>query len=108
MVRDERKRLDYDSKIITFLLQVAYHPPIVSVSSRLSPRIFKNTRDKILATKEFVVNLISEPFVETASETSVEAPADVSEWDISGLTQEPSVSGRGDVRLYSGGLTSFI
>jgi len=105
VVRDERKRLDSDSKIITFLLQVAYHPPIVSVSFT---RIFKNTRDNILATKEFVVNLISEPFVEAASGTSVEAPAGVSEWDISGLTQEPSVSGRGDVRLYSGGLTSFI
>jgi flavin reductase (DIM6/NTAB) family NADH-FMN oxidoreductase RutF len=49
-------------------------------------------RDNVLATKEFVVNLISEPFIEAASETSVEAPADVSEWDISGLTREPSVS----------------
>jgi flavin reductase (DIM6/NTAB) family NADH-FMN oxidoreductase RutF len=88
----ERKRLDSDSIIIRLPLQVAYHPPIVSVSFRLSPRIPKNTRDNILATKEFVVNLISEPFVEAANETSVEAPADVSEWDISGLTQEPSVS----------------
>ena len=93
----KRKRLDSDSTIITFLLQVAYHPPIVSVSFRLSPGVPKNTRDNILATKEFVVNLISEPFVEAANETSVEAPADVSEWDISGLTQEPSVSSRGDV-----------
>jgi len=75
----------------SFFQVVAYHPPIVSVSFRLSPRIPKNTRDNILATKEFVVNLISEPFIEAANETSVEAPADVSEWDISGLTQEPSV-----------------
>lgn len=75
----------------SFFQVVAYHPPIVSVSFRLAPRIPKNTRDNILATKEFVVNLISEPFVEAANETSVEAPADVSEWDISGLTQEPSV-----------------
>lgn len=75
----------------SFFQVVAYHPPIVSVSFRLPPRIPKNTRDNILATKEFVVNLISEPFVEAANETSVEAPADVSEWDISGLTQEPSV-----------------
>jgi len=37
------------------------------------------------------VNLISEPFAEAANETSVEAPPDVSEWDISGLTQEPSL-----------------
>jgi flavin reductase (DIM6/NTAB) family NADH-FMN oxidoreductase RutF len=75
----------------SFFQVVAYHPPIISVSFRLSPRLPKNTRDNILATKQFVVNLISEPFAEAANETSVEAPADVSEWDISGLTQEPSV-----------------
>ncbi|KAH9013746.1 hypothetical protein EDB85DRAFT_1899577 [Lactarius pseudohatsudake] len=67
---------------------VWYTPP---VSFRLSPRQPKNTRDNILATKEFVVNLISEPFVEAANEASVEAPADISEWDVSGLTQIPSV-----------------
>jgi flavin reductase (DIM6/NTAB) family NADH-FMN oxidoreductase RutF len=83
-----------DSKLSSLPLQVAYNPPIISVSFRLSPRQPKNTRDNILATKQFVVNLISEPFVEAANETSVEAPADVSEWDISGLTQEPSVSDR--------------
>jgi len=54
----------------SFFQVVAYNPPIISVSFRLSPRQPKNTRDNILATK---------------------APADVSEWDISGLTQEPSV-----------------
>ncbi|KAN0128132.1 hypothetical protein V8E53_014047 [Lactarius tabidus] len=75
----------------SFFQVVAYNPPIISVSFRLSPRQPKNTRDNILATKEFVVNLISEPFVEAANETSVEAPADISEWDVSGLTQEPSV-----------------
>jgi hypothetical protein len=96
LVRDEKEApsIGSDSTIITLLLQVAYNPPIVSVSFKLAPRISKNTRDNILATKEFVVNLISEPFVEAANETSVEAPADVSEWDISGLTQEPSVSKR--------------
>jgi len=75
----------------SFFQVVAYNPPIISVSFRLLPRQPKNTRDNILATKQFVVNLISEPFVEAANETSVEAPADVSEWDISGLTQEPSL-----------------
>ncbi|KAI0305575.1 hypothetical protein B0F90DRAFT_1624966 [Multifurca ochricompacta] len=73
------------------LCLVSYNPPIISVSFRLAPRQPKNTRDNILATKEFVVNLISEPFIEAANETSVEAPANVSEWDVSGLTQESSV-----------------
>ncbi|KAH9961373.1 hypothetical protein BC827DRAFT_1342240 [Russula dissimulans] len=75
----------------SFFQVVAYNPPIISVSFRLSPRQPKDTRNNILATKEFVVNLISEPFAEAANATSVEAPADVSEWDISGLTQEPSL-----------------
>ncbi|KAI9461284.1 hypothetical protein BJY52DRAFT_1203545 [Lactarius psammicola] len=75
----------------SFFQVATYNPPIISVSFRLFPRQPKNTRDNILATKEFVVNLISEPFVEAANEASVEAPADISEWDVSGLTQEPSV-----------------
>ncbi|KAI9509497.1 hypothetical protein F5148DRAFT_749520 [Russula earlei] len=75
----------------SFFQVVAYNPPIISLSFRLSPRQPKDTRENILATKQFVVNLISEPFIEAANATSVEAPADVSEWDISGLTQEPSV-----------------
>jgi hypothetical protein len=79
---------------MTFLLQVAYHPPIVSVSFRLSPRIPKNMRDSILATKDFVVNFDQRAVCRGGQ---CETPADVSEWDISGPVQEPSVSSRGDV-----------
>jgi hypothetical protein len=35
---------------------------------------------------------MSEPFIEAANITSVDAPADVDEWDISGLTRSTSVS----------------
>jgi hypothetical protein len=42
-------------------------------------------------TKGFTVNIISEPFVEAANWTSVDAPAEVDEWIGSGLTREPSV-----------------
>ena len=79
---------------MTFLLQVAYHPPIVSVFFRLSPLIPKNTRDNILATKEFVVNFNQRA---VCRGSQCERPADVSEWDISGPAQGRSVSGRGDV-----------
>ena len=61
------------------------------VSCTLSPRRPKDTRENILNTNEFVVNLISEPFVEAANSTSVEAPAEIDEWLVSGLTGEPSV-----------------
>ena len=39
----------------------------------------------------FVVNIISEPFIELADATSIDAPPDVSEWSFSGLTKLPSV-----------------
>ncbi|EJD03429.1 uncharacterized protein FOMMEDRAFT_146973 [Fomitiporia mediterranea MF3/22] len=69
---------------------VAHNPPLVSVSFTLPANRPKDTRENIKATKEFTVNIISEPFVEAANSASVEAPADVDEWIVSGLTQEPS------------------
>jgi flavin reductase (DIM6/NTAB) family NADH-FMN oxidoreductase RutF len=51
----------------------------------------KDTRENILATKEFVVSLIGEPFIEAANSCAVEAPAYVDEWLVSGLTGIPSV-----------------
>ncbi|KAI0051206.1 hypothetical protein FA95DRAFT_1580759 [Auriscalpium vulgare] len=71
--------------------KVAYNPPLISLSFTLSPRRPKDTRENILATKEFVVNLISEPFVAAANSTSVESPQDTDEWKVSGLTGETSV-----------------
>lgn len=65
---------------------------MLSVSFSLSPRRPKDTRENILATKEFVVNIISEPFIEAANATCVEAPEEVDEWKLSGLGMVPSVS----------------
>jgi len=70
--------------------QVAHDPPLISVSFSLSDRRPKDTRENIKATRQFVVNIISEPFVEAANSCSIEAPADIDEWVVSGLTQEPS------------------
>ena len=58
----------------------------------LSPRRLKDTRNNILFTKEFTVNIISDAFAEAANATSVESPANTDEWLISGLTKEKSVS----------------
>jgi flavin reductase (DIM6/NTAB) family NADH-FMN oxidoreductase RutF len=41
---------------------------------------------------EFVVSIISEPFLEAANYTSIDAPSEVSEWDLTGLTPAPSVT----------------
>ena len=64
----------------------------MSISTTLSPHRPKDTRENILATRQFVVNIISEPFIEAANSTSVEAPAEVDEWIIAGLNEDPSVS----------------
>lgn len=64
---------------------------MLSVSFSLPRQGLKDTRENILATKEFTVNIISEAFVESANITSVDAPPDVDEWILSGLTKEASV-----------------
>lgn len=65
---------------------------MLSVSFALSQRRLKDSRENILLTKEFTVNIISEPFIEAANSTSVESPADMNEWLLSGLTPAKSVS----------------
>ena len=51
----------------------------------------KDTAANIKATKEFVVNSVSTPFLQNANVTAIDTPPDVSEWDIAGLTKVPSV-----------------
>ncbi|EIN14335.1 hypothetical protein PUNSTDRAFT_110446 [Punctularia strigosozonata HHB-11173 SS5] len=71
---------------------VTHYPPVISVSiAKAGPGKAKDTARNIAATKGFTVNIISEPFVENANVSSVEAPETVSEWPLSGLTKEPSV-----------------
>ncbi|KAI9628438.1 hypothetical protein KEM48_011597 [Puccinia striiformis f. sp. tritici PST-130] len=50
----------------------------------------KDTAANIRATKEFVIAIISEPFIEAANYTSIDTPSGISEWTLSGLTPEPS------------------
>lgn len=46
----------------------------------------KDSLRNLIDTRECVVNIIGEDFVEAANATSVNAPFGVSEWDVSGLT----------------------
>ncbi|KAJ6572147.1 hypothetical protein B0H19DRAFT_1132720 [Mycena capillaripes] len=71
--------------------QVSANPCVISVSCTSSPRQ-KDTANNIIATKGFTVNIISEPWIAQANSCSIDAPPGVSEWALSGLTQEPSVS----------------
>jgi len=74
----------------SYFSMVSHNPPLLSISFNLSPKKPKDTRENILATKEFVVNIVSEAFIEAANSASVEAPPDVNEWTWTGLTMEPS------------------
>ncbi|KAH8119689.1 hypothetical protein DFH11DRAFT_1566417 [Phellopilus nigrolimitatus] len=69
---------------------VSHDPPLLSISSTIPSNGPKDTPANIKATKEFVVNIISEPFLEAANSTCIDAPPDIDEWTVSGLTQEPS------------------
>ncbi|KAL4250010.1 hypothetical protein ABKN59_005932 [Abortiporus biennis] len=71
---------------MSYFSLVADEPPLLSISLLLSPRKPKDTRENIQATKEFTVNIISEPFIEAANACAIEAPSDVDEWIVSGLT----------------------
>ncbi|KAG2132005.1 uncharacterized protein EDB93DRAFT_1094114 [Suillus bovinus] len=75
---------------------VAHNPPLLSISFSHSVQTgkSKDTKENILATKEFTVSIISEPFIEAANTTCIDAPADVDEWDISGLTRSASIDVR--------------
>ncbi|KAF7428598.1 hypothetical protein PC9H_007825 [Pleurotus ostreatus] len=77
----------------SYFSMVSHNPPLLSISFSLSPRRPKDTRENILSTKKFTVNIISDDFIEAANSTSVEAPADVDEWLISGLTMAYGESG---------------
>ena len=68
-------------------------PPVVAVSCLDAPAGgLKDTTNNIKnSTSGFVINIISEPFVELANATSIDAPPDVDEWSLSGLTKAPSV-----------------
>jgi flavin reductase (DIM6/NTAB) family NADH-FMN oxidoreductase RutF len=67
-------------------------PPLVVLGllKDLRTRELKNTAANILATSEFVVNLVCEADAAKMNLTSVDAPADVSEIDYAGIETMPS------------------
>ncbi|KAF9219031.1 hypothetical protein BS17DRAFT_798359 [Gyrodon lividus] len=70
---------------------VTHNPPLVSIACSNGPVRVHDTTNNVRATKEFTVNIISEPWAEQANITSIDAPESFSEWPLSGLTKEPSI-----------------
>ena len=77
----------------SFFNCVGTEPPLVTLGLLKDPatRSLKNTAANIIATGEFVVNLVCEDDAERMNQCSVDAPADVSEIDYAGIETVPSV-----------------
>ena len=75
----------------SFFNAVAYDPPtIIFSSSRNAGDKQKDTLTNIEATGEFVVNVVVDDIAEAMNRTAAEYPAEVSEFEIAGLTPVPS------------------
>ena len=95
---------------MSYFNAIAHDPPTVVVSVQAnkkhsdgfkgppcSPRFLHfpltgtaDTNHNIKETKEFCVSIISEPFLEASNYTSIDAPDEIDEWKLSGLTQRKS------------------
>ncbi len=76
----------------SFFTAVSADPPVVAFSPMIRGRdgTRKDTLNNILATREFVVNIVSEEFAGPMNACSAEVPPEVDEFEISGLTPIPS------------------
>lgn len=76
----------------SFFTAVSANPPVICFcpTRRPGPDPYKDTLRNILATKEFVVNVVSEEFAEQMNISSAEFPPGVDEFEASGLTPIPS------------------
>ncbi len=72
----------------SYFMACTADPPVVCFSSsfRSGTAATKDTLRNIVATKEFVVNIVSEEFADKMNLTSAEVPPEVDEFEISGLT----------------------
>ncbi|MGC2163525.1 MAG: flavin reductase family protein [Silvibacterium sp.] len=72
----------------SYFMACSADPPVVCfvASHRSGPRPAKDTLTNILATQEFVVNIVSEEFADKMNLTSAEVAPEVDEFTFSGLT----------------------
>ncbi|KAF5634156.1 uncharacterized protein FTJAE_6775 [Fusarium tjaetaba] len=70
----------------SYFNMMSHDPPMFVVGFASGLENAKDTLRNVSDSGECVINIISEHFIEAANSASVNAPADVSEWDISGLT----------------------
>jgi len=76
----------------SYFTGISANPPVICFSPmrRGSDGGRKDTLNNIEATREFVVNIVSEEFAEKMNLCSEEFPPEVNEFEVSGLTPVPS------------------
>lgn len=74
----------------SYFNMVNHDPPIFVLGFAGGMDRAKDTLKNLLETKEAVINIISEEYIEAANFTSINAPEGVSEWSFSGLHPEKS------------------
>ncbi|MET0759418.1 MAG: flavin reductase family protein [Flavobacterium sp.] len=75
----------------SFFNAVGDDPPHVMFSTVRTNDSNKDTLNNVLATKQFVVNMVTEELVEKMNITSQPIPSDESEFDLAGLTPIASI-----------------
>lgn len=71
----------------SFFTVAGIDPPVICFTSVGAKDSLRN----ILATREFVVSMCTQELMEHVNLTGTDFPADISEYDVAGLTREPSV-----------------
>ena len=74
----------------SYFVPIASRPTLVGLSFSDRAGDPKDTLRNIRDTGEYVINMVSEPLLGAMVKTAGEWPAEVSEFDVSGLTPRPS------------------
>lgn len=74
----------------SFFNAITSRPPLVGFSIGSREGGSKDTLRNVRAAGDFVVNIVNEPLLARAVQASSDWPADVSEFDLTGLTPAPS------------------
>jgi flavin reductase (DIM6/NTAB) family NADH-FMN oxidoreductase RutF len=74
----------------SFFNALGHEPPTLALGLLAGKGRFKDTATNILATGEFVVNLVSEKNAEAMNVTCIDAPPGIDELALAGLTPAPS------------------
>ena len=74
----------------SFFNVMGHEPPTIALGVLSGSGRLKDTAANILASGEFVVNLVSETNAEAMNVTCIDAPPEIDELELAGLTAEPS------------------